>query len=58
MKTTIFLNELTPILSDLESRNCAVFLTGDFNFDLLKIKKKNIFNEFFDVMISHSFYPK
>ena len=53
-----FINELTPILSGLESRNCEVFLTGDFNIDLLKIKKKAIFSEFFDVMISHSFYPK
>ena len=53
-----FINELTPILSGLESRNCEVFLTGDFNIDLLKIKKKPIFSEFFDVMISHSFYPK
>ena len=41
-----FINELTPILSGLESRNCEVFLTGDFNIDLLKIKKKPIFSEF------------
>ena len=38
-----FINELTPILSGLESRNCEVFLTGDFNIDLLKIKKKTYF---------------
>ena len=38
-----FINELTPILSGLESRNCEVFLTGDFNIDFFKIKKKNYF---------------
>ena len=41
-----FINELTPILSGLDSRSCEVFLTGDFNIDLLKIKEKTIFSEF------------
>ena len=38
-----FMNELTPNLSGLKSKNCEVFLTDDFNIDLLKIKKKNYF---------------
>ena len=53
-----FLNELTPVLADLESNNSEKIMTGDFNIDLLKIHDKAIFSEYFDLLTSHSFFPK
>jgi len=35
-----------------------VVLTGDFNIDLLKIREKTIFNNFFDTILSNGFIPK
>ncbi len=33
-------------------------MTGDFNIDLLKINDKHVIGEYFDMLTSHSFYPK
>ena len=46
------------LLKELEKSNTERILTGDLNINLLKINYKPIFNEFFDTVISHSFYPK
>ena len=53
-----FMDEITPILNNLESSNCDVILTGDFNIDLLKINQKQIISEYFDMLTNHSFFPK
>jgi len=55
---TEFIHELSPILSKLETNNNDVIIAGDFNIDLLKINDKHIFNEYFDMLTNHSFYPK
>ncbi len=49
---------MTSILNKLESNKNETIITGDFNIDLLKISDKHIFSEYFDLLISHSFYPK
>jgi hypothetical protein len=55
---TEFINELSPILTNLESSNSEVILAGDFNIDLLKINDKPKISEYFDTMTNHSFFPK
>ena len=53
-----FMKEFSSILDKLESNNNEVIITGDFNIDLLKINDKPIISEYFDLLTSHSFYPK
>ena len=53
-----FLKELAPVVSDLQNKNSNVAIVGDFNIDLLKINERNLFSEFFDIMLSNSFYPQ
>ena len=53
-----FINEFTHILTDLEKQNFDVIIAGDYNIDLLKIREKYIFNDFFESIISTSFFPK
>ncbi len=52
------LTELEPIVKTLESNKNETIITGDFDIDLLKINEKHVFIEYFDLIISHSFYPK
>ena len=53
-----FIDELTPVLYDLQKRQCEVVIAGDYNIDLLKVKQKLIFNQYLDTLISLSFFPK
>ncbi len=34
------------------------FFAGDFNINLLKMNDKHVIIEYFDMLTSHSFYPK
>ena len=52
-----FLNEFTTIISLIDKTNSDIIIAGDFNINLLKINEKNIVGEFFDMLISNSFYP-
>ena len=53
-----FLNKLIYlIISLLDQTNCDIIIAGDFNINLLKINENNIVGEFFDMLISNSFYP-
>ena len=38
-------------------KNSDIVTAGDFNISLLKITENNIVGEFFDMLISSSFYP-
>ncbi len=38
--------------------NSKVINAGDFNIDLLKIADKEVLAEYFDMLTSHSFFPK
>jgi hypothetical protein len=57
-KYTEFINEISPILNSLESNNNDVIIAGDFNIDLLHINDTQSYSDFFDMLTSHSFYPK
>ena len=53
-----FYEELKPILEKYGKNKKNITLLGDCNIDLLKMYSRDIFSEFFDIMISSSFYPK
>ena len=55
---TTFINEMTPLLCDFEKQNTEVLISGDFNIDLLKVNKRQIYNEFIDCLMTNSFFPK
>ncbi len=52
------INEFSAILENFEMNIKEVIITGDFNIDLLKVNDKHIISEYFDMLISYSFYPK
>ena len=53
-----FIQELDPVLNQLNNTNSEVLLAGDYNINLLQIKQKEHYAEFFDKMVNNSFYPK
>ena len=53
-----FTYELSQVLSHFEVLNADTIIAGDTNINLLKILEKEAFSDFFDTVISHSFYPK
>lgn len=55
---TQFINELSTNISHLISQNSDAIFCGDYNIDLLKINDKEVIEEFFDMMCTHSCFPK
>ena len=53
-----FINEFNTMLTSIDRSNSEIILAGDCNINLLKIHDRPIFNEFFDTIVSHSFYPQ
>lgn len=53
-----FTNEFSPHLSHYGSNNTDVLIAGDYNINLLKVNEKSVISEYFDMVTSHSFYPK
>ena len=57
-KISAFIQEIEPILQDLNSQNSEVFIFGDFNINILKINDEKHFADFLDTMLAYSFYPQ
>ena len=53
-----FVDELEPILTDLVNPRSHVLLAGDFNIDLLSIKNRNVYNDYFENMLSWGLFPR
>ena len=53
-----FIDDLSRILSFFQRNNHEVVIAGDFNIDLLKIRERSIFNDYFETILSHGFIPK
>ena len=55
-----FIDELTPILTHLQKKTKSEVITaGDFNNNnLLKIKEKPVFSEYFDMISAQCFFPR
>ena len=51
-----FNNYLEDIIKKISSENKLIYLTGDFNIDILKNNEKYI-DDFFDLIYSYSLYP-
>ena len=55
---TVFIDNFKEILDYFATLNHEIMLVGDFNINLLKLHEKPMFNDFFESMVSHSFFPK
>ena len=53
-----FINGFSSILTKVQKKKSLVYICGDFNFDLLKISEKRLYNECFDNLLSEGFHPK
>ena len=53
-----FLSEISPILSNLGNKSQTAIIVGDFNLDLLQIENRDVLQEYLDLFLGHSFYPK
>ena len=53
-----FLEELTPILINLQICKHEVVIAGDFNINFLNIGDKINVSDFFDTLTSNSFFPQ
>ena len=53
-----FLNELSPIIFKLCKNNNNAVINGDMNLDLLKIYEREKFQAYFDLFVTHSFFPQ
>ena len=53
-----FTNELSPILENLQNKNCEVIIVGDYNIDLLKNNDNQTFGNYFNSLVAQSFFPQ
>ena len=53
----LFIDELNPILSEINKSNSTIILVGDFNINLLKITEKSIIREYLEFIINHGLFP-
>jgi endonuclease/exonuclease/phosphatase family metal-dependent hydrolase len=53
-----FIDDFDEILSAKLRSNSEVVITGDFNFDLLKIQNSTHVNSFFETMVTNGLIPK
>ena len=48
---------LTPLLDKASLENMLLFLTGDFNVDLLKVNTNKDYEDYLDILFSYHFLP-
>ena len=53
-----FISEIRPILHKVSQRNCTTIITGDFNINLLSINEREKIQDYLDIFLSNSLYPK
>ena len=53
-----FMDDMKVILEKIGRSKAESLILGDFNFDLLKLNDNSTICDFFELMVSHSFYPK
>ena len=53
-----FTNDFRKLLGHLDKTKKEVIIAGDFNINLLELHEKTAFEDFFNTMTQHSFYPK
>ena len=53
-----FIDELRSIILSIDKRNLDIIIAGDFNINLLKLNDRELYNEYFDMLTSLSYFPK
>ena len=53
----VFLDEVSPILDQLNKENSDIICLGDFNLDLLKVNSKQPVSDFLDIFTSFGLIP-
>ena len=53
-----FTTEFATLLSHMKAIRHSSYVCGDYNIDLLKVKRNKHYCEYFDEIISHGFIPK
>ena len=54
----LFATQFSSLVTNIKNIKRTSHICGDFNIDLLKIKEKKHYNDNFDDIISHGFFPK
>ncbi len=54
----IFIQEITPVISDCSNTNNDIIIGGDTNINLLKINECKVYSEFFDMLTSNNVHPQ
>jgi hypothetical protein len=57
-KFTLFYEEFSTLLDVLSRFKSTIYVSGDYNIDLLKINTKSNYKDLFDNVVSFGFYPK
>ena len=52
-----FINEIEPVLSDLNQSKAYIIICGDFNIDLLQINERDVFKEYLDLLVINRLLP-
>ena len=52
------IDKFTIILALFENCNSELIIAGDYNIDLLKVNEKDVIGDFFNILTTHSVYPK
>ena len=58
MSLMFFFEEFRLFLIFIKNENHPSYLCGDYNIDLLKIKIKNHFNNYFEELVTNGFFLK
>ena len=53
-----FIKEFQPIVEKLDRENATVAISGDFNINLLLVNQREMYQEYFDLLISKGFLPQ
>ena len=54
----VFIEEFSSFMNCVRNLKHVAYLCGDYNIDLLKVKDKAHYCEYYDEIISHGFFPK
>ena len=55
---TKFIEYIENCLETLDKENKQVYISGDFNIDLLKLDNNSAYLEFYNLLVSHGFLPQ
>ena len=54
----LFIQEFKPVVNKLNKEKAVVILPGDYNLNLLEINERDKIQEYYDLLVSNSMYPR